>query len=317
MQQYAVIRSFTKGGAPSRRTTSIARCPSWLAARARNVEHGQAGGAGEAVSAEAELVGAERLAPPGTKGHLSPARARRLVRGVSVERARRQAARRDRARHAARRVPRPAAGPAPCSTAARTATSARGARAGVGRAGVRLPRLGVRRPRRLLGRPGFVGERLTRPRAACPPSPRARRRASCGSGGARTPSRRAIPSTSPAWMTRATSPCGAPSTSSTPHAAPRTRLLDVPHTAFLHRGRFRGGDPSELEAVRRRLPGGGLEVQYLGERRRGPATRSRVSTARRSSTGTASSRASRRWSTGTRALAPDGRRSCTRLSTTC
>jgi len=51
------------------------------------------------------------------------------------------------------------------------------------------------------------------------------------------------------------------------HAA-LENALDVPHTAFLHRGRFRGGDPSELEAVRRRLPGGGLEVQYLGERRR-------------------------------------------------
>jgi phenylpropionate dioxygenase-like ring-hydroxylating dioxygenase large terminal subunit len=50
------------------------------------------------------------------------------------------------------------------------------------------------------------------------------------------------------------------------HAA-LENALDVPHTAFLHRGRFRGGEPSELEAVRRRLPGG-LEVQYLGERRR-------------------------------------------------
>ena len=51
------------------------------------------------------------------------------------------------------------------------------------------------------------------------------------------------------------------------HAA-LENALDVPHTAFLHRGRFRGGAPSELEAVRRRLPGGGLEVEYLGERRR-------------------------------------------------
>lgn len=53
----------------------------------------------------------------------------------------------------------------------------------------------------------------------------------------------------------------------TMHAA-LENALDVPHTAFLHRGRFRGGAPSELEAVRRRLPGGGLEVEYLGERRR-------------------------------------------------
>jgi nitrite reductase/ring-hydroxylating ferredoxin subunit len=50
------------------------------------------------------------------------------------------------------------------------------------------------------------------------------------------------------------------------HAA-LENALDVPHTAFLHRGRFRGGAPSELEAVRRRLPGG-VEVEYLGERRR-------------------------------------------------
>jgi phenylpropionate dioxygenase-like ring-hydroxylating dioxygenase large terminal subunit len=54
---------------------------------------------------------------------------------------------------------------------------------------------------------------------------------------------------------------------STLHAA-LENALDVPHTAFLHSGRFRGGAPSEIEAVRRRLPGGGLEVEYLGERRR-------------------------------------------------
>lgn len=40
--------------------------------------------------------------------------------------------------------------------------------------------------------------------------------------------------------------------------------LDVPHTAFLHSGVFRGGAPRELTAVRRELPDG-LEVQYLGE----------------------------------------------------
>jgi phenylpropionate dioxygenase-like ring-hydroxylating dioxygenase large terminal subunit len=54
---------------------------------------------------------------------------------------------------------------------------------------------------------------------------------------------------------------------STLHAA-LVNALDVPHTAFLHGGRFRGGEPSEIEAVRRRLPGGGLEVEFLGERRR-------------------------------------------------
>ena len=41
--------------------------------------------------------------------------------------------------------------------------------------------------------------------------------------------------------------------------------LDVPHTAFLHRGIFRGAsEPQRLEAVRRRTPEG-VEVEYLGE----------------------------------------------------
>lgn len=53
--------------------------------------------------------------------------------------------------------------------------------------------------------------------------------------------------------------------------------LDVPHTAFLHRGFLRGAAPNELTAQRRPIPGG-VEVQYLGEpfgigflRRRGGA----------------------------------------------
>ena len=40
--------------------------------------------------------------------------------------------------------------------------------------------------------------------------------------------------------------------------------LDVPHTAFLHRGLLRGAAPNELRAVRRPIPGG-VEVQYFGE----------------------------------------------------
>jgi phenylpropionate dioxygenase-like ring-hydroxylating dioxygenase large terminal subunit len=40
--------------------------------------------------------------------------------------------------------------------------------------------------------------------------------------------------------------------------------LDVPHTAFLHRGIFRGGTPRSITAVRRPVSGG-VEVQYLGE----------------------------------------------------
>jgi phenylpropionate dioxygenase-like ring-hydroxylating dioxygenase large terminal subunit len=40
--------------------------------------------------------------------------------------------------------------------------------------------------------------------------------------------------------------------------------LDVPHTAFLHGGAFRGGEPAEIVAVRSALPDG-VEVQYYGE----------------------------------------------------
>jgi len=40
--------------------------------------------------------------------------------------------------------------------------------------------------------------------------------------------------------------------------------LDVPHTAFLHRGLLRGAAPNEIRAVRRAIPGG-VEVQYFGE----------------------------------------------------
>ena len=41
--------------------------------------------------------------------------------------------------------------------------------------------------------------------------------------------------------------------------------LDVPHTAFLHRGIFRGGStPVDITAIRRELPDG-LEVQFMGE----------------------------------------------------
>ena len=40
--------------------------------------------------------------------------------------------------------------------------------------------------------------------------------------------------------------------------------LDVPHTAFLHRGLLRGGAPNRITACRRAIPNG-VEVQYLGE----------------------------------------------------
>jgi phenylpropionate dioxygenase-like ring-hydroxylating dioxygenase large terminal subunit len=40
--------------------------------------------------------------------------------------------------------------------------------------------------------------------------------------------------------------------------------LDVPHTAFLHRGAFRGGEPAQIVAVRSEVPGG-VEVCYHGE----------------------------------------------------
>ena len=47
------------------------------------------------------------------------------------------------------------------------------------------------------------------------------------------------------------------------HAA-LENALDVPHTAFVHRGDFRGKGAREIEAVRRRIPGG-IEVEYIGE----------------------------------------------------
>jgi phenylpropionate dioxygenase-like ring-hydroxylating dioxygenase large terminal subunit len=47
------------------------------------------------------------------------------------------------------------------------------------------------------------------------------------------------------------------------HAA-LENALDVPHTAFVHRGDFRGKESREIEAVRRRIPGG-IEVEYIGE----------------------------------------------------
>ncbi|WP_436794335.1 Rieske 2Fe-2S domain-containing protein [Actinospongicola halichondriae] len=51
---------------------------------------------------------------------------------------------------------------------------------------------------------------------------------------------------------------------STMHASIEN-ALDVPHTAFLHGGIFRGRkEPREITAIRRELPDG-LEVQYVGE----------------------------------------------------
>lgn len=49
----------------------------------------------------------------------------------------------------------------------------------------------------------------------------------------------------------------------TMHAAIEN-TLDVPHTAFLHRGLLRGASPNEIRAVRRPIAGG-VEVQYFGE----------------------------------------------------
>lgn len=55
------------------------------------------------------------------------------------------------------------------------------------------------------------------------------------------------------------------------HAA-LENALDVPHTAFVHRGDFRGKGSRDIEAVRRRIPGG-IEVEYIGEPPlSGPAT---------------------------------------------
>jgi nitrite reductase/ring-hydroxylating ferredoxin subunit len=49
----------------------------------------------------------------------------------------------------------------------------------------------------------------------------------------------------------------------TMHAAIEN-TLDVPHTAFLHRGLLRGAAPNEIRAERRPIPDG-VEVQYHGE----------------------------------------------------
>src|SRR4051794_1837928 len=49
----------------------------------------------------------------------------------------------------------------------------------------------------------------------------------------------------------------------TMHAA-LENSLDVPHTAFLHQGIFRGGEQRDITAVREEVQDG-LEVQYLGE----------------------------------------------------
>lgn len=65
---------------------------------------------------------------------------------------------------------------------------------------------------------------------------------------------------------------------STMHASIEN-ALDVPHTAFLHGGIFRGRkDPHEITAIRRELPNG-IEVQYVGEPLGfGPLTLSRTQT---------------------------------------
>jgi phenylpropionate dioxygenase-like ring-hydroxylating dioxygenase large terminal subunit len=60
----------------------------------------------------------------------------------------------------------------------------------------------------------------------------------------------------------------------TMHAAIENSL-DVPHTAYLHRGLFRGAEPRPVTAVRRDVPGG-VEVQYLGE----PVSFGRISVGR-------------------------------------
>jgi phenylpropionate dioxygenase-like ring-hydroxylating dioxygenase large terminal subunit len=50
---------------------------------------------------------------------------------------------------------------------------------------------------------------------------------------------------------------------STLHSA-LENALDVPHTAFLHAGLFRGGEQRDITAVRRELTDG-VEVEYVGE----------------------------------------------------
>jgi phenylpropionate dioxygenase-like ring-hydroxylating dioxygenase large terminal subunit len=49
-----------------------------------------------------------------------------------------------------------------------------------------------------------------------------------------------------------------------PMAAVIENTLDVPHTAFLHRGLLRGAAPNRITAERRAIPRG-VEVEYFGE----------------------------------------------------
>ena len=86
------------------------------------------------------------------------------------------------------------------------------------------------------------------------------------------------------------------------HAA-LENALDVPHTAFVHQGDFRGKrERQPIQAVRRRIPGG-IEIEYVGE------TRSRAT--RPTPTGTRSTN-----STSTGSSCPVSPRSSTRPGTT-
>ena len=208
-----------------------------------------------------------RLAPPATKGHLSVARLSSYwYFACRSHGARKAPARAHRARHSAGAVPRRrAASPRRCSIAARTATRRcrSAASSASGRLECALSRLAIRRQRRLPADP------RPRPRATiaigAPPRSRVFERdgvvwvyANADTDAGRRAARR---SRRP-MATGYTTVVREVSADSTLHAM-LENALDVPHTAYLHRGLFRGGDKHEITAIVRRSADR-VEAEYLG-----------------------------------------------------
>ena len=211
----------------------------------------------------------EKLTPPETKAHVSVARLTALlVRRVSERGARRTS--RSRARSSACRS---------CSFAAQGGKAAalldrcphRNVPLSLGRvvAGGRLECAyhgwQFESERSLRARSGPA--RRGRARSAARRPPRcASKTGSCGSirSSTKRPKRRR--SRCPRLRTRATrASCARSRRAATLHATIEN-ALDVPHTAFLHRGLFRGGKRSEIRATVRRSADR-VEVQYDGEPR--------------------------------------------------
>ena len=228
--------------------------------------------------------------------------ARRLVRGVPLGRARREAARRHRAGHSARAVPRRGraarrrARPLPAPQLSALA----GPRAGVGASSSAATTAGSSTAvARCSAVPGLVGE-------------------PAGAAARRVPAFAAREAQGFVWVwgradaeptgepfrvplprrPRATSRCSAPSTSSarcTPRSRTRSTCRTPPSSTAAASAAAPGASSRRCAAG---CPAAASRCEYLGERRRPGDAKPRLD-GRRSSTGTASScRASRRWSTG-------------------